>query len=496
LRALPVAALFLLALPSSAIAQGPDASSLQAEHAQRRATFAAGLPDGIAVVLGAREPEREYVRFFQSPSFRYLTGIEEPNSALVIVKEGDSVRTTLFVPPRNAAREAWTGSRLGTERATRITGLPTRDEAGLIPALDTLLRAGARLMVVTDPAEVAGAPWLAPLEAQFVDTLRALVPALRVDDVTPRLQRQRAVKSSSELASIRRAADLTVRAHREAARAMEPGMNEFEIQALIEYTFRRNGADRPAFASIVGSGPNATTLHYTAADRFMEAGETVVVDIGASYAGYSADVTRTYPVGGTFSPAQREIYAIVREAQAAAERQVRPGGSARAMMDSSDAVLAAGLARLGLIAAADATYECAAGRRCRQAQLFTIHGLSHGIGLEVHDPEAWYFTGVIAEGSAFTLEPGLYIRANLLEDVVPDTPANAAWRSRLAAVLPRYAGIGVRIEDDYVVTERGAEWISQAPRELEEVEALMREPFGGPAPRDPALVDAYRRGVP
>lgn len=496
MRAAPAAVALLLALAATGRAQEGTAASPQVEYAQRRTTFAADLPDGVVVVLGAREPERDYVQFFQSPSFRYLTGVEEPNSALLMVKRGGSVAATLYVPPRDPAREAWTGARLGAEGATAVTGLPARDETALIPALDTLLRAGARLMIVTDPAEVARPEWVAPLEAQFVDTLRGLLPALRVEDVTARLQRQRGVKSATELAFLRRAAELTVRAHREAARALEPGMNEFEIQALIEYTFRRNGAERPAFASIVGSGPNATTLHYTADDRFMQSGETVVVDIGALYEGYAADVTRTYPVSGTFTPAQREIYQLVRDAQAAAERQVRLGGSARPMMDSSAAVLAAGLARLGLIAAPDATFECGEGRRCRQAQLFTIHGLSHGIGLEVHDPEAWYFTGTFADGSAFTIEPGIYVRTDLLEDIVPDMPANAAWRARLAAVLPRYAGIGVRIEDDYVVTERGVERISQAPRELDEIEALMREPFDGPAPRDPSLVESYRRAGP
>lgn len=485
-----------LLLASPAPAQDAPGGTLQSEYAQRRERLTSGLPDGVLLVLGAREPEKDYIQFFQSPSFYYLTGIEEPNSALVIVKQGDSVRSTLYVPPRNPAREAWTGARLGAERAASLTGLIARDAPGLIPALDTLLRTERRLMIITDPAEVARPAWLETVEAQFVDTLRALVPGLRVDDATQRLQRLRAVKSASELALLRRAAEVTVRAHREVAQAMEPGMNEFEMQALIEYTFRRNGADRPGFASIVGSGPNATTLHYTANDRFMNAGETVVVDIGASYKGYTADVTRTYPVSGTFSPAQREIYGIVRDAQSAAERQVRPGGSARAMTDSSDVTLAAGLARLGLIDAPEATYECGEGRRCRQAQLFTIHGLSHGIGLEVHDPEAWYFTGTFAEGSAFTIEPGLYVRANLLDDVIPPTPANEGWRSRLATLLPRYAGIGVRIEDDYLVTDRGVEWISQAPRELGEVEALMRGAYAGPAGRDASLVDSYRRDVP
>lgn len=493
-----LAASMLLAVAPAAAQAPATAPSLQAEYQARRQAFASGLPDGVVLVLGAREPSREYEEFFQSPSLMYLTGFREPNAALVMVKRGSDLRQLMFVQPRNPAREVWTGARMGTDAFTAVTGIPARDAARLFDTLDTLLRAAdGRLHLVTDPSETPAPAWLKPLEAQFVDSLRKRIPALAVNTVTERLQQQRATKSPSELALIRRAIDLTVLAHREAGRAIEPGMNEFEISALIEYTFRRNGADRPGFASIVGSGPNATTLHYIANDRFMQAGETVVIDIGASYRGYAADVTRTYPVSGTFSKEQREIYQIVRDAQEAAARQVRPGGSARAMQDSSAHTLARGLARLGLIDSVGATYECGSnGRRCSQAQLFTIHGLSHGIGLEVHDPEAWYFTGTFADGSVFTIEPGIYVRANLLDDVIPRTPANDAYRARLASLLPRYRNIGVRIEDDYAVTARGAEWLSRAPREVDEVEALMREPYAGPAKRDPALVESYRKDVP
>ena len=471
--------------------------TLQPEFAERRARFAGGAPDGVILVLGGREPEKEYIQFFQSPSLYYLTGFREPNAALVMVKRGGTVTSRMYVQPRDPAREVWTGARLGTAGVTRVSGMAARPASELIPALDSLLRGEARLMMVADLGEVARPAWLKSMEALFVDTLRARLPALTVTDLTSRLQEMRGVKSPSEQALLRRAAAITVLAHREAMQALEPGMNDFELQALIEYTFRRNGADRPGFASIVGSGPNATTLHYIANERFIQPGETVVIDIGALYKGYSADVTRTLPASGTFTPEQRAVYRIVRDAQAAAERQVRVGGSAKDMRDSSDATLARGLASLGLIDAPDASYECGTqGRRCAQAQLFTVHGLSHGIGLEVHDPEAWYTTGTFANGSVFTIEPGIYVRANLLDDVIAPTPANQAFRERLARVLPRYRNIGIRIEDDYIVTDRGVEWISQAPREIEEIEALMRGSYAGPAVRDPALVESYRRDVP
>ena len=152
---------------------------------------------------------------------------------------------------------------------------------------------------------------------------------------------------------------------------------------------------------------------------------------------------------------------------------------------------AAGLARLGLIEEPRATYECAPGRLCPQALLYFMHGLGHGIGLEVHDPEQYYVTETIAVGSAFTIEPGIYVRADVL-DVLPDTPRNRALRAKVGAAVAKYRNIGVRIEDDYLVTEQGLEWTSRAPREIAEIEALMRTPWNGPAPRDPAMVRRYR----
>jgi len=278
-------------------------------------------------------------------------------------------------------------------------------------------------------------------------------------------------------------------------RAIEPGMYEFEIQSLIEYTFRRNGADRPSFSTIVGSGPNSTTLHYNADDRLMNAGEVVVMDIGASYRGYAADVTRTVPVNGTFTADQRAIYQIVRDAQAAAERQAKPGAKAELMSDSASAVLAAGLTRLGLIESPTATYDCGTAQQrqqCAQLDLYYMHGLGHGIGLEVHDPDQFYFKGTLGTGSAFTIEPGIYVRENVLE-ILPKTPRNEALAEKLRPAVTKFRNIGVRIEDDYLITDQGLEWISRAPRELNEVEALMREALAGAPKRDSGKLEWYKR---
>jgi Xaa-Pro aminopeptidase len=168
------------------------------------------------------------------------------------------------------------------------------------------------------------------------------------------------------------------------------------------------------------------------------------------------------------------------------------------MSDSAAATLAAGLARLGLIESPSARYDCTfdgARRECPQLMLYYMHGLGHGIGLEVHDPDQYDFTGVIRPGSAFTIEPGVYVRANVL-DVLPDTPRNRALVARLRPAVERYRNIGIRIEDDYIVTDRGVEWISRAPREASEIEQLMRSAYERPAARDASLVERYRQPVP
>ncbi|MDQ3696865.1 MAG: aminopeptidase P family protein [Gemmatimonadota bacterium] len=486
--------LFALLGLSLAPALAVHAQVPQSEYAQRRALVTSRLDDGVLVAFGADEPRLDYLTFVQDSRFMYLTGLGEPSAALVVVKRGGDIRATLFVQRRVPASEAWSGARLGTDGATRLTGLPARAIDSLPFLIDSLARAGLAFHLVSAPGGESGS-------SPNATRLRAMAGgggALRMEDASAIVDQARGRKSSAELDLIRKAAAITVAAHSEAMRAIEPGMNEFELQALIEYTFRRNGADRPAFATIVGSGPNATTLHYNADDRFMTAGDVVVMDIGASYRGYAADVTRTVPVSGTFTAEQRAIYQIVRDAQAAAERQAKPGAAARQMNDSASAVLAAGLARLGLIESAGATYDCGTGKepaQCPQFRLFYFHGLGHGIGLDVHDPEQFYFTRTLAPGSVFTIEPGLYVRADVL-DHLPDTPRNRALSAKLRPLIERYKHIGVRIEDDYIITERGAEWISRAPRELAEVEALMRQPWTGPAPRDPTIVEWYRETMP
>jgi Xaa-Pro aminopeptidase len=477
------------ALSVTPIAAAP-AQFAATEYAQRRTALLAQIPDGVVLALGAHEPAQDYLSFYQSPSFNYLTGFLEPDAALVIVKSGGSVTSTLFVEPRIPAREVWVGARLGVDGAQRRTGLAARESGDLGRVLDSLASTGLPWYVVGDFASDDPGGALSA-DQQFVAALRKSHPTLVVKNANGAVLQLRAMKSPSELAEIRQAAEITARAERDAMQALAPGMNEFEIQALVEYTFRRNGADRPSFASIIGSGPNATTLHYNLDDRFIERGDLVVMDIGASYKGYAADVTRSIPASGTYSAEQRLIYQVVRDAQAAAEREAKLGAPAHFMSDSATAVLAAGLTRLGLIESPGASYDCDFGgqtAQCPQSDLFYMHGLGHGIGLEVHDPDR----PVIAAGSAFTIEPGIYVRANVL-DILPPTPRNRALITKLRPAVDRYRNIGVRIEDDYIATPNGVEWISRAPREMAEIEAVMKSARTTRATRDSALVEQYRR---
>jgi Xaa-Pro aminopeptidase len=473
----------LLALTTSVAAAQPS----QTELRQRRDSVLARTGDGIVLALGSPEPAEDFMSFFQNPSFAYLTGLREPEAALVMVRRGEERTQMLFVEPRDPAEEVWTGRRIGAAGVTQTMGLLGRDRGDLAQVMDSLLATGLPLQVIGDYSTRPRSTQSA--DDQLVRALTAKYASASIKSANAIVNDLRRRKSVAELDLLRKSIALTVEAQREAMRLIEPGMNEFEVQALVEYTFRRYGSDRPGFATIIGSGPNSTTLHYNADDRFMSGGEMVVMDIGAAYGGYSADVTRTVPVSGTFSADQRAIYQIVRSAQAAAESAAQPGTPRQAQSAAASKVLAEGLAKLGLIESPQATYQCGSGeqQRCSQLSLYYMHGLGHDIGLDVHDPNS----GTVSVGSAFTIEPGLYVRANTI-DIIPDLPANRAFREKIRPVVERYGNIGVRIEDDYIVTERGLEWVSRAPREIDEIEALMKVPFTGPAPRDPVKVEWYR----
>ena len=462
------------------------------EYANRRAALAQKLGNGILVALGNPEPEEDFISFNQNSNFRYLTSFNEPEAALVMVIRNGAIAGTpmLFVQPSDPGREVWTGHRLGIPGVKTALGMEGRDFATLSKVVDSLAAAQPSATLFT-VGNIDTDDSMLTRDEQVVAGFTKGSNRLEVKSANGEVANLRRIKTPAELDLIRRAVNITVGAQRDAMRLIAPGMNEFEVQALIEYDFRRNGADRPSFSTIVGSGPNSTTLHYNADDRFIDAMDMIVMDIGASYRGYAADVTRTVPADGTFSDAQRDIYSAVRAAPAAAEAAAKVNVAGRALSEAANASLDASLAKLGLIESPGATYECSPGRECAQRSLYYMHSLGHGIGLDVHDPGAASGTAPLVPGSAFTIEPGIYVRANLL-DIIPNTPKNQALIAKIRPAVQKYANIGVRIEDDYIVTDSGVEWISRAPRELNEVEAIMKETWNGPSPRDPATVEAYR----
>jgi Xaa-Pro aminopeptidase len=481
-------ALSCLLLVAAATSMG--AQITPAEYAARRDSLAARIGDGVVVAFGGRTPVTDFGTFFQLPAFHYLTAYDEPDAVFVLVARGGHANGTLFVTPVDPRRAFYYGFRPDSAAIARSLNLASRPSATLAAYVDSLVGSGLPLYTLGDfeDADFARVDSLTRGQ-QFVRGLAARHPGVEVKDAHATLDQLRARKSAAEIALLRRAAEISAEGHRVVMQSPAP-QHEYEIAALIEYTFKRLGAERAAYGSIVGAGVNGTQLHYMKDTATARPGDLVVIDAAAEYRGYAADITRTLPVSGTFTPAQRAIYQLVRDAQAAAERVAKPGALAQAAEDSSFAVRARGLASLGLIDSVNATIDppwsamCGANpRACTQAYLWTIHGISHGLGLAVHDPAQFYYGDrTYRPGDAFTIEPGIYISTRSLA-ALPDTPRNRAYIARVRPIVARYENTGVRIEDDYVVTQNGVERISAgAPREIAEIEALAKLRGAKPLP--------------
>src|SRR5829696_5120980 len=483
LDVLTVSVLSLHAVQAAA-QQGPTPTAISAaEYAARRDSLLARLGDGATVIAFGERAPIGFPAFYQVPTFRYLTGFLEPDAALLLTRRGNANAAILFRESRSARDVITDGPPEDSAALATRTGLALRPLAALPAAVDSLLAAGGAIHTLRDVRPYGGSVDSLTRGAAFTAALRRRTPTPELGSADALLDSLRARKSEAELAMIRRAADVTSAALRETIARIRPGMHEYEIQALIEHGFRSRGADRPGFATNVSAGANATIVHHRASDDVAPAGALVLMDVGAAWQGYTADITRTVPASGRFTPEQRAIYQLVRDAQAAAERLAKPGTAVREMGDTARAVIARGLVKLGLIEAEDASFDppwvasCATTpAACRQSTLFYSHGLGHGIGLEVHDP-AYASTPAgpaLAVGDAFTIEPGVYVNRQRLI-LLPDTPRNRAFVARVREAVDRYHGIGVRIEDDYLVTALGVERISTAPREVEEIERLMRQ---------------------
>ncbi|HEX6814526.1 MAG TPA: aminopeptidase P N-terminal domain-containing protein [Gemmatimonadaceae bacterium] len=454
----------------------------RSEYAARRDSLATRLDSGIVIAFGARTPVTDFGPFYQLASFRYLTGYQEPDAAFVMVIRGGRHGAMLFTTPVDPHLAFYYGFRPDSAAIARDNGLTARPFTTLASVMDSLASSGLPVYAIRDVADDDFASQDSLTRGQqFMKTFAAAHPSVPLKDGEPIVDELRARKSPAELALLRRAAAISAAGHRAIMQSPEPH-HEYEWQAVAEYTFKRLGGDRPAYGSIVGAGLNSTQLHYMQDTSVARPGDVVVIDAATQYQGYAADITRTLPVSGVFTPAQRTIYQLVRDAQAAAERASKPGASAPAAQDSSFMVRARGLAKLGLIDSVNAELDppgksdCSKlPRACSQAMIWMIHGISHGLGLAVHDPAQFYVDGTYRVGDAFTIEPGIYISTRTL-DALPDTPRNRAYIARVRPVVERYQNIGVRIEDDYAMTANGLERISSGvPREIGEVEALMKK---------------------
>jgi Xaa-Pro aminopeptidase len=452
------------------------------EYAARRAELARTIDSGVVLAFGEVEPVVLWPTFFQNPAFQYLTGLSESDAILVMVKRNGATTSTMFVPNRTRSQQRWVGKRTPVADMQTKIGIRGRNISEFKPMIDSLARTRLTFYVVPDnrAADYIHEDSLTR-GARFVSSLRAAHPWLVTSSLDTTVSRMRAKKSPVEIALLRRATQISARGHREAMKALAPGCGENEIQAVLDGTFRRLGGDRPGYGSIVGGGRNATILHYMEDNDVLNDGDLLLIDAATSFDHYSSDITRTLPVNGRFSPAQRDIYQIVRDAQEAWVRQVKPGVSVEVADAAGRAVVERGLARIGLIDSVGATFDgppgqCAPGG-CAQVWLYAIHGFGgHGIGLDVHDPAQYYSRSGFGVGDVFTVEPGIYVDPDDIA-ALPDTPRNRALRAKIGAAVEKYKWIGVRIEDDYALTESGLEHLSSGvPREMTEIEAVLREP--------------------
>ena len=428
-----------------------------ANFARRRERLTASMKEGVAVIPTAPERVRNrdahYLYRFDS-YFYYLTGFREPEAVLVVIA-GERPRSVLFCRDKNEEREIWEGFRHGPEGAREAFAF---DEAHPIDKLDELMPDLLADQPVVHCHLGSDLAWDARVMRWINDVrgrARAGVTAPQViSDVHVILDEMRVIKDGSEIALMRRAAEISAAAHRRAMHAARPGVGEYVIEAELMHEFRRDGAQAPAYTPIVASGAHACVLHYVENDGVLNDGDLLLIDAGCELDGYASDITRTFPVNGRFTPPQRDLYELVLAAQAAAIAEVKPGGRWIAPHDAAVKVLARGFIDLKLLeGSVEQVLETESYRQ------YYMHRTGHWLGLDVHDAGEYKSQGEWREltpGMVLTVEPGCYVRPG------PGVPEH-------------FAGIGIRIEDDALVTERGCEILSAAaPKAISDIEALMR----------------------
>jgi len=509
------------AKPSTRILLTPRAPSFsdverQTEFANRRAEVAKRIGAGSTLVMLSAAPQiyTNDVDFMyrQENNIYYLTGLKQNGARLVIVNDGDLTGEYLFLPKRNPQFETWNGRMYSVEDATRISGIKTIIDASefdsFVKALSSKTGfktkegvsistgAGKLFLLLPDADfdtdgkreyrnEIEFAKQFADVTVnekskEFVYTSKN---GLEVKNASSIFGELRLVKSPYELKLLQHAIDITTEAQMRSMSMVGNANWEYEVQAEVEYTFRRRNADYWGYPSIVGCGPNATTLHYVESQGEIKKGSLLLMDVGAEYDHYTADVTRTFPVNGKFTKEQAEIYQVVYDAQEAVARAIRPGVKMKDLEKISRDTVEAGLLKLGLIESLGALIpgterEVPDGKGgtqkigLLQSRIWYMHGNSHWLGMNVHDVGS--YNTPLAQGMVFTNEPGVYIREDAL-DYFKKSPEIDAFLAKVRPVYEKYKGIGVRIEDDMLVTSNGVEWMTaKLPRKISEIEEFMK----------------------
>ncbi|GGW93855.1 Xaa-Pro aminopeptidase [Alteromonas halophila] len=421
--------------------------------AQCRANSICLIPASSMVT---RSRDTDYV-FRQHSDFWYLTGFNEPDTWLILSNHSrlGNLYRAMVCQPKDPDSEIWHGRRLGAQAALEQFSL---DEAFELDELDEVL---PELLRGHDNVYFAQGdiPLADTLLQDAMDVLRSapketLAPS-SITDLRPILHEMRVFKSACEVATIKAAVQITARAHKRAMQFASPGCEEYQLEAEIHHEFAMAGARSPAYGTIVGSGENACILHYTENNDVARDGELILIDAGAEYQGYAADITRTFPVNGTFSQAQRDVYSWVLKAQETVLAMLGPGVTLSEAMNKSAEVITEGLVALGIVKGSVA--ENLERKTWRQ---FYMHGLGHYLGLDVHDVGNYKVDGMdrpLKPGMVITVEPGIYIAAD-------------------STAPQQYRGMGIRIEDDVVITASGVEVLSaDVPKHIDDIEALMRK---------------------
>lgn len=431
-------------------------------HKSRRKEFSRLMgKDSIAIIFGNTFINKSYdgdYGFKQYKNFYYLTGFIEPNAAIVLAPSGikinidkkeKSVNEVLYVQKKDPLAETWNGNRLGFENVTSVLGIENgkvNDE--LKDITGKVLENFRRVYInIAELLKLAGD--MKGIVYNFLNRLNIAAAHVEIIDASYVLGKMRAVKTLFEIKQLQEACDITVKSYYETMKIIKPGKKESEVQATLDYHYKINGSEDTAYTPIVAGGENACILHYDENNKVLKNGELLLIDSGAEFNYYCADITRTFPVNGKFSKEQKLIYEIVLDANKNCIKKIKPGLKISQLRDISDKVLADGLFEAGIL------------KNKKDIRTFSLHGVSHHIGLDTHDAVSYSKTltsdnDTLRKGNVLTIEPGLYF---------PKNSKN---------VPKKYLGIGIRIEDTVLVTQNGVRNLTEGlVKGIEEIEKIM-----------------------